>query len=296
MPITMPRSLLVPTDLSTAARHAAQRAAMLAQQCGASMELHVIETGALAQLRQMLDDKNDAVATRILALADDELASLARDMLAAYGVTAATHRAEGPLLPSITARATEIGADLLVVGASSAGYLRHWLLGATAERLLRKTTQPMLFVRQVPHEPYRRLLVTVDFSAGTSRTIALAQRLNPQAQLILMHACEFPFEGKMRFAGVSDETLLQYRQTIRKQALARLQTLATDNGLDAARWRPVITHGDPVHDIVRQQLDLDADLVVVGKHGVGMTREMLLGSVTQQVLGQVMSDVLVTMD
>lgn len=295
MPMTLPRTVLVPTDLSTAARHAAQRAAMLAQHCGASMELlHVIETGAMAQLRRLLDDKDDGVASRILALADDELASLTRDLLSACGVTVGTHRAEGSLLPSIIARAGTIDADLLVVGASSAGHLRHWLIGATAERLLRKATRPMLFVRQTPHEAYRNLLVGVDFSAGTSRTIALAQRLNPQAQLILMHACAFPFEGKMRFAGVSDEAVLQYRQTIRREALARLQSLANESGVDPVRWRPVVTHGDPVRDIVQQQLDLDADLVVVGKHGAGVTTELLLGSVTQQVLGQVQSDVLVT--
>jgi nucleotide-binding universal stress UspA family protein len=197
----MPHILLVPTDLSTAARQAAHRAAILAQHSGASMELlHVIETGALAQLRQLLDDKNDAVATRILALADDGLASPARDLLSGYGVTAGTHRAQGPLLPSITARAAEIGAELPVVGASSASHLRHWLLGATAERLLQKSTQPMLFVRQAPHEAYRNMLVSVDFSAGTSRTIAMAHGLNPQAQLILMHACN-------RWPPISDSTL-----------------------------------------------------------------------------------------
>lgn len=293
----MPRSLLVPTDLSTAGRHAALRAAMLAREIGARLELlHVVEAGALAQLRQLLGGGNDAVETRMLAQTDAQLAALARDIQSTHGVTAKTHRTEGQLLPSITARATAIDADLMVLGASSAGYLRHWLIGATAERLLHKTRQPMLFVRQAPHQPYRTLLVSIDFSPGSARTITLAQQLNPKAHLILMHACELPFEGKMRFAGVSDEAVLQYRQTIRQEALLRLQSLATDTGLDPARWRPVITHGDPVQDIVQQQLDLDADLVVAGKHGAGMTQEWLLGSVTQQLLGRVQSDVLVTVD
>lgn len=291
----MPRALLVPTDLSTAARHAAQRAAMLARQCGASVELlHVIESGALAQLAQMLADADSDVAPRIVAKAKADLATLARDIQATYGVTPATHSVQGSLLPSIMARADTIGADLLVLGASSAGFLRQWLLGATAERLLRKTTDPMLFVRQPAHHDYRTLLLPVDFSDSSGHAIELAHQLCPQAELVLLHACEFPFEGKMRFAGVSDEAVLQYRQTIQRDALAQLQTLASDCGIDPANWRPIVTHGKPVHDIVQHQIDLDADLVVIGKHGAGMTQDLLLGSVTRQVLGQVLSDVLVT--
>ncbi len=291
----MPRALLVPTDLSTAARHAAHRAAMLARQHGASVELlHVIESGALAQLAQLLADADSDAAPRIVAKAKADLATLARDIQAEYGLAPAIHSVQGALLPSITARADTIGADLLVLGASNAGFLRQWLLGATAERLLRKTSDPILFVRQPPHHDYRTLLVPVDFSDSSGRAIDLAQMLCPKAELVLMHACEFPFEGKMRFAGVNDEAVLQYRQTIQRDAIAQLQALASDCGLDPANWRPIVTHGDPVHDIVHHQVDLDADLVVVGKHGAGMTQDLLLGSVTRQVLGRVMSDVLVT--
>ena len=290
----MPRAMLVPTDLSTAARHAAQRAAMLARESGASVELlHVIETSALTQLTRLLADPQSPVVSRIVAQADADLAALARDINADYGVAATTHSVQGPLLASITTRASEIGADLLVLGASQAGYLRQWLLGATAERLLRKTTEPMLFVRQPPHQGYRTVLVTVDFSDSAAQSIKLARQICPKARLILLHACEFPFEGKMRFAGVDDDAVWQYRQSIRRDALQRLQTLATETGLDPANWQPVVTHGDTVHDIVQQQLDHDVDLVVVGKHGAGMTEDLLLGSVTQQVLGQVLSDVLV---
>jgi len=66
----MPRAMLVPTDLTTAARHAAQRAAMLARENGASIELlHVIETGALTQLTRLLADPDSMVVSRIVAQA-----------------------------------------------------------------------------------------------------------------------------------------------------------------------------------------------------------------------------------
>jgi nucleotide-binding universal stress UspA family protein len=48
------RTLLVATDLSAPSRHTAQRAAMLAQQIGARLELvHVLEQSALDELREL---------------------------------------------------------------------------------------------------------------------------------------------------------------------------------------------------------------------------------------------------
>ena len=97
----------------------------------------------------------------------------------------------------------------------------------------------------------------------------------------------------MRFAGVQDETILQYRQASRRDALASLQKLATQTQLSLDQWQPVVTQGDPGQNILEQQEELDVELIVMGKHGAGMTADLLLGSVTQQVLGQARSDVLV---
>ena len=41
-------------------------------------------------------------------------------------------------------------------------------------------------VRQLPHEPYRRILVPVDFSEGSRHAIDLARQIAPQASLVLM--------------------------------------------------------------------------------------------------------------
>ena len=183
---------------------------------------------------------------------------------------------------------------MLVVGASSAGLLRHWLLGATADRLLRASSCPILFVRQTPHEPYRAVLIAVDFSTCSAISITRARRLAPQAQIFLLHACALPFEGKMRFAGVSDATVMQYRSDARRKARDQLQSLADKAGLTSQQWSSVVTQGDPGQDILQQQVELDAELIVLGKHGTAVTEELLLGSVTQQVLGQAHCDVLVT--
>ena len=109
-----------------------------------------------------------------------------------------------------------------------------------------------------------------------------------------MHVCALAYEGKMRFAGVADTTVMQYRQQARRDAQAQLQALADAAGLESQQWTGVVTQGDPGRDILTQQVELDADLIVLGKQGADKTRELLLGSVTQQVLGQAHCDLLVT--
>lgn len=293
--MTKPLSVLVATDLSTLARHAAQRGAMLARESGGTLELlHVLEAPALAALRRLLGQAEADLEQRLATQASDALAELARHIEQQYRIEAPWHLTGGPLVAGITDTARRHGSDLLVVGASSAAMLRNWLLGATADRLLRTNTCPVLSVRQTPHEPYRTVLVAVDFSNCSAQSIAHVRRIVPQAQLILLHACALPFEGKMRFAGISDATVMQYRRDARRRAETQLQSLAAQAGLTSLQWSPAVTQGDPGQDIVQQQVELDADLIALGKHGAGVTEELLLGSVTQQVLGRAHCDVLVT--
>lgn len=292
-------SPLAATDLSAPSRHAAQRAAMLARQTGGKLALvHVLEKDALLELRRLFAPDAEALEQTLLAQAEQALAQLASELGAAQPGAAASlqvdcHLLEGSVLSTIAEQAEALGCNLLVVGAHGAGFMRHWLLGATAERLLRKTLLPVLVVKQAPQLGYRTVLVPVDFSQWSQRAIALARSFSPQATLVLLHACEIPFEGKMRFAGIEEETIQQHRLNIRREALARLDELAHDAGLTPAQWQPLVAFANAPDFILEQEEEQGADLIVLGKHGSGMTEELLLGSVTKHVLGQARSDVLV---
>lgn len=288
------QTLLAATDLSAPSRHAAQRAAMLARQTGARLELvHVLRKSALDELQRLFGEEGEALQGRIRAQASEALAQLAADIGVPHGVSAGCHLVEGAVLDAIVAHADFLDINLLIVGARGAGFMRHWLLGGTAERLLHKTLRPVLVVKQPPREAYRNVLVPVDFSPWSQGAICLALAVAPQAELILLHAYEVAFEGKLRFAGVEEEVIRRHRETTRREALARLQQAAADAGIAAANWRPVVIHGDAASRILEQEEEQGADLIVLGKHGVGMTEEFLLGSVTKHVLAQARSDVLV---
>ena len=287
------QTLLVATDLSAPSRHAAQRAAMLAQQAGARLELvHVLERGSLDELRRLFDDDGEAAQGRVREQAREALSQLTSEVGETLGVSAGQHLLEGAVLDCIGMQAELLNAALLIIGARGASGMRAWLLGATAERLLGLTRRPILLVRQAPREPYRKVIVAVDCSPWSMQSFRLAQAVAPSARLILLHAYDVPFEGKMRLAGVDDEMIKRYAAKEHQQVFLRLKQSAREAGIPAS-WQQQVIHGDAAAVILQQQEEEGADLIVLGKHGVGMVEELLLGSVTKHVLAEARCDTLV---
>jgi nucleotide-binding universal stress UspA family protein len=288
------KTIVAATDLSAPAHRAVARAFLLAAGRDAALELvHVIPQGAVDALRRLLGLGAEPVEQRILEQARDALRGLAETLGPAHGVAASTHLTTGTTLSAILDRADALDADLLVVGAHGEGYLGHLLLGTTAERLLRRTRRSVLMVRQTPHEAYRRILVPVDFSPWSAPALRLARAVAPDAELVLLHAFEAPFEAKLRFAGVAEEDIARYSAETGREALRLLHAVAEEAGLAAGDARFEVRHGEAPRVILSQEQELDCDLVILGKHGQGVMEELLLGSVTKHVLAEATCDVLV---
>ena len=288
------RTVVAPTDLSALARHAVVRACLLAAELGARLSLqHVVNAGALDALRHLLDADSAGLQEKLLDEVRGEVEALAAEMHKRHGVTPELHLAVGGVLGEIVGHAEAIDADLLVMGARGAGFMRELLIGSTTERVLRKSVRPMLVVKQIAHEPYRRVLVPVDFSARALEALEFARRVAPQAEFVLLHAFEVPFEGKLRYAGVEENALSALRVNARREAGAQMNELVARAGLDENRVRRIVVHGEATTQILEQEQEQDCDLIVIGKRGHGLLGEMLLGSVTKHVLARSTADVLV---
>jgi nucleotide-binding universal stress UspA family protein len=290
-----PVHILAATDLSAPARHAAERAVILAAELGDQVDLlHVLEISALDELRRVFASEAADIDQRLRDQARRDLYELAAELADLHGVAAGVLITVGNVLASIVERADALDAGLLVLGAHGANDMRHWLLGATAERLLRKTRHTLLIVREVANGPYRSVLVPVDFSAGSKSLLQLARGLVPKARLTLLNVYQIPFEGNLRLAGVEEDRIHYHRAVVRQNAHDQLHGLAAEAGLDAGSYKAVVVHGDAASRILEQQEVLDADLIAVGKRGQGMAEDLMLGSVTKHVLAEARCDVLIT--
>lgn len=289
-----PQRLLAATDLSAPARHAVERAALVARTTGAKLDLvHVAGFSRIDELRRLVPGVPADVEARMreqTQIIVDALAAMVRER---HGVDAATHVSSGPLLAAIDGAASAVDADLLVLGARGSSMVRHFVLGTTAARLIDTSTRPLLVVKRPVLAAYRSVLVAVDFSRASLPAVQLARAVAPQARLVLLHAYEAPFEGKLRIAGVDDRYLQDYRDQALAEARGHMATLCERAGLPPQGSFQVFAHGPATRSILEHEDDEDTDLIVVGRQGRSRIEDMLLGSVSRRVLAEAEADVLV---
>lgn len=269
--MTTEKCLLIPTDLSPSAAQACDRAALLASSYQAKPVLiHVANTPpweALNALKASLHER--------------------------HGVSSEIRVENGPLIQTLVAHADELAAELLVLGVSDGGALRHSILGSTAERLIGQISCPLLAVKSRPRGPYRSLLLPVDFSPASLAAMVMAKRIAPDAEIILLHAFEVLNESTLRFAGVEEEVIQHYRTEARQEAMQKLMALYETAQYAPWNCRLLVLHGPPGPTII-EQANLNAcDLIVMGKQGTSLIVDMMLGSVTRHVVAESGCDVLV---
>ena len=151
----------------------------------------------------------------------------------------------------------------------------------------------MLVTRQIRGDDYRRILVSIDFSAESEALVKLASELDSRATLEIFHAISPLGEARLRSAEATEQAVRAYRGRCLRQAQERMGALM--NSLDAGTGRllTVIGRGDPGRQTVVQQQASGADLVVLGKRRTSAWEDFFCGSVAHQVLGWGSSDVLV---
>lgn len=286
------RRLLCATDFSEHAGVAARRAATVAATLGAELKLlHVLSEPSLRALRDLFPGSVDAEA-RLLDDARSLLeaeASRLRESAAGAAVQTVLRRGQ----PDDEILSASQDAELLVLGAHGQNPLRDMIIGTTAERLLRKAPCPVLVSRAAPEPRYRRVLVPIDFSEHSERAMRAAASIAPDADLTALHVFELPFEGKLWMAGVPDDEVNRFRAQARAQALRRVLDLAAGIGEAGARFRPHVEQGAAARSILELAGQLDADLIVMGRHGKSAAEAFFIGSVTRHVLSDAACDVLV---
>ncbi len=139
--------ILVAIDGSEHARRAAYYARDLARQTNARLTMLVAVTPPSA----VTVPPFDAVAISHSEPDAEHLAAvqaLMDELIADLGHGRAVPQVSvGPAVETISAEATRLGADLVVVGARGLGAAERFLLGSVSEKLVRECPQPVLVVR-----------------------------------------------------------------------------------------------------------------------------------------------------
>ncbi len=286
--------ILVATDFSDQASAAVERALLVARDAGRKIVLvHALGLDVPTYWMGVIGEQWPLVERESEAHARRTLEALAEGARAEHGVQAEICITRGFASGSIASAADALSAALVVAGAHGAGLVHRILMGSTSSRLVRKCAAPVLVVKRRPKTTYRRALVPIDFSAASIDCIRAAREHAPAAELTLLHAAEVPFEMQMRAAGVSEELIGTYGVAGREQGRTRLSEAARTAGLDPGGHAEVVVSGGPSQAICTHAVSGQVDLIASGTHGLHITEELLLGSVTKHVLAEAECDVLV---
>lgn len=135
------KTILHPTDFSESARAAYELACALARDHGARVvAVHVLPTPFASTelaISQQTPEYRKEVFTYLNESAPDR-----------EGVAVERRLADGDPASTILNLATEVGADLIVLGTHGRSGLWRLLMGSVAEEVLREATVPTLIVKQ----------------------------------------------------------------------------------------------------------------------------------------------------
>jgi universal stress protein E len=288
------KQLLCAIDLSESADKVLNRAQNIV--LGKDIALTIIHVAELDQLSFLnfifsTEDKttNENALTKIQA----SLLDKKHKLLPAF-INASTIIEQGKVSEAINKVAIKINTNLLLIGAYSSNSLQNLFLGSTALKVLRNSICPVLIVKNENPNNYQCVLIGVDFSQDVVATISLVQHIAPNAEIILTHFYDIPFEGILNhYAEFEDNQLNTYRTEIREDALKKMHAIADAANLDPVSSSIIVVQGNAVEKILFFAQDYDCDLLVLGKHGMNLTEEFLLGSVTNKIINLCTQDVLV---
>jgi nucleotide-binding universal stress UspA family protein len=204
----------------------------------------------------------------------------------------------GPPSEVLVDHAARFDSDLVVMGSFGETGLEPGLVGSTAERFVRRATQPVLLVRENGAREVRKVLVALDLGPSSKSVYQAAIQLATQAgaSLDALFVLADPFAqdhlGLVQKVVKFDKARLRARLQGQIEALFDELVTALEPGYaelpdvhDLTRSRR-IQFGDPASEILSEVDRLDADVVVVGfnRGDEGRKRSSGLGQIASNVV------------
>ena len=266
-----PEKLLVCTDGSEDSRSGLREALALAKACGSRIYL--------LQVVQVIPEFEAAVPD-LMALVGGEVSKQlaeAKAVAADTGVTLETRISRGVSVGgAILQEAKDIQPDMIVMGRHGRTGLARLLVGSITARV-------------IGHSPFNVMVIPKGGGISFGR-ILIASDGSPYSQAAFAEVLEVARRQESQLFAVSvatEEGEIAQAKEIIKQMLAA----ANQAGL---RLKGSVPQGQAADDgIIQTAIKNEVDLIVMGSHGRTGLKRLLMGSVTERVIGLAPCSVLV---
>jgi nucleotide-binding universal stress UspA family protein len=288
--MVMIRRILCPCDFSEFAVRALDHAVALARWYGSRVHvLHAVPSlvapmaGLPMPAPVVLEPQT---RDRLLA----ELQEFAKPATAA-GIPVDLDVVEGDPAGQIVRRAQSLPADLVVLGTHGLGGFERLVLGSVTEKVLRRSTVPVLVVPRPlaesgapPHAHFKSILCPLDFADPAKRALthALSLARESQARLIVLHVLEAFFDELA--PEHAHFNVPEFRRYMEEDARKRLLEVVPSAVQAECHVETVLSSGKAYREILRVAHERGSDLIVMGVHGRGPLDVLLFGSTAQHVV------------
>lgn len=188
---------------------------------------------------------------------------------------------------AITRVAGEVRADLVIVGATRLGRVGRFLLGTTAQRVVRSSPSPVLVLRSTEWREPRRILFATDLSPASAEASAfglgVAESLTdrPEKRFVLVLGYDLMPPPPLSRSAYDDAAAGELRRFV--------EALPVSTGEAELH----VASGEPTEVLVSEAGEWGADLLVLGSQGRSGLPRLLIGSVAEFVVKRAPCDVLV---
>jgi len=185
---------------------------------------------------------------------------------------------------AIAETAERHGVSAILIGTHGKGRLQAATLGSVSAQVLQQARRPVLLVRIALIEEgkseavcgglFRNIFFPTDFSRTAEMALDYLGKIahDTRCPVTVMHVAEQHAAGQpdTRYSGEDAGFLLESK-------VRRLRELG---GADAAAE---LVHGNPAAEILRRIKEGDFSIIIMGGHGKGIVKELILGSVANEV-------------
>ena len=143
---------------------------------------------------------------------------------------------------------------------------------------------------------FKHILLATDGSAYCDQAARMAVELARVhgSKLTAIHVVDpYPFLGMGQANPIGFQAYMSAAHVHAGKALARAAELCDDGGQPIAMETRIVEEATAAHGIAQTAREEGADLIVIGSHGHGALRKLVLGSVTTKVLAEAGVPVLV---
>jgi nucleotide-binding universal stress UspA family protein len=298
------KKILVPLDGSTEAETVLPYVRDIAIRFDSEVDILGVGLGSKRRrVNQLLDNyvhhavehlqKNEITCRAVLLYSDSR-----QELLDYTEVTAREHeiKAKGQVLyggppERILAYSRDHHINLIIMATHGIGGLRRWWLGSVFEKVVSRSTVPVLGIhskqiRELDRDRkavFRHILAPLDGSetGGAAMHDAEAIALKTGASMVLVHVLPAPHAVEARWLGSEFTSFVKAMHDAGQKYLSKVESRLSARGLDV---KVRIVSGDPAGKIIEVAREEKADLIAMSTHGRSGIARWVLGSVADKIL------------